>query len=513
VSIRISRRRFIQASLGAGAGLALWDLYRLGIRDKSSRDRLSYDAFASAELGDYDLYQLLATALNKGGEYADVFLERRITTTAIFDDDNVEGFSVDYSGGGGIRVLSNGASNLRVTDELTWEALLNTARAASDGASGPGAKPSNLKELEIESLYPAASSHSADVLEEQQAIARRITESARKTDGAIQRVRTVCVCGMRFITVAASTGVVARDSQPDLKITVQAFAVEQESGKSGAGVFNGGGKYGFEYFASHPVETFGRRAAEIARHQIEGKEAPAGDFPLVLGPGYSGVLLHEAVGHGLEADSTANGLSVYANRLGESIASPLCTVYDDGRRPYLNGTINFDDEGVPSSQAVLIENGKLAGYMHSRQTATRMGVKPTGNGRRQAFNFPPLPRMTNTYLAAGSDDPEDIIRSVEYGIYASNFSGGTANIYNGDFVFFPTEAFLIESGKITAPLSNILLAGNGPDVLKRVTRVGHDIEISDDLWSCGKEGQFVPVTVGTPTIKVDSITVGGTLNR
>jgi TldD protein len=500
--------------LGAGAGLALWDLYRLGMRDKSSRDRLSYDAFASAELGNSDLYKLLGITLKNGGEYAEVFLERHVTATATFDDDFVEGCSVDHREGGGIRVLSNGLSTLKVTDDLSWEALLGVARAASDGARGGLAvKPSALEEVKISSLYPAASSQIADLLEEQRAAARRVADSARKTEKAVQRVRTTCVCGMRFITIATSTGIVARDTQPDLRITVRVFALDEQSGKRGLGIFNGGGKYGLEYFESHPIEVFGRRAAEIARHQMEGREAPAGDFPLVLGPGYSGVLLHEAVGHGLEADRTTSGLSVYSNMIGEMIASPLCTVYDDGRHPYLNGTINFDDEGVSSATNALIEKGRLVGYMHSRETAARMGVAPTGNGRRQSFNFLPLPRMTNTYLAAGPDAPEDLIRSVSYGIYASNFSGGTANVYNGDFVFFPTEAFLIESGKITAPLSNIVLAGNGPEMLKRVRGVGSDLEISDDLWTCGKDGQLVPVTVGTPTVKVDSVTVGGTIGQ
>lgn len=499
--------------MGAGAGLALWDLYRLGMRDKSSRDHLSYDAFASAELGDTELYRLLGTALKNGGEYGDVFLERRITTTCTFDDDVVEGCSVDYRGGGGIRILSNGFSTLNVSDDLSWKALVGAARAVSDGAPGGlGVKPRALREMKISTLYPAASNQIADLLEEQRALARRIADSARETEKAVQRVRTTCVCGMRFITIATSGGIVARDTQPDLKITVRVFALDELSGKRGSGTFNGGGKQGLEYFESHPVEVFGRRAAQIARHQIDGREAPAGNFPLVLGPGYSGVLLHEAVGHGLEADLTGNGLSVYSKVMGEMIASPLCSLYDDGRRPYLNGTINFDDEGVTSASNVLIEKGRLVGYMHSRETAARMGVTPTGNGRRQSFNFLPLPRMTNTYLAAGSDAPEDIIRSVSHGIYASNFSGGTANVYNGDFVFFPTEAFLIESGKITAPLSNVVLAGNGPEILKRVRSVGSDLEISDDLWTCGKDGQLVPVTVGTPTIKVDSVTVGGTLD-
>jgi TldD protein len=247
----------------------------------------------------------------------------------------------------------------------------------------------------------------------------------------------------------------------------------------------------------------------MARHKMEARGAPSGELPVVLGPAYSGVLLHEAVGHGLEADFNLRGYSAYSNRLGEEVCSRLCTIYDDGRRAGLNGSINFDDEGVPSSKTMLIDRGRLVGYMHSRETASKMGVKPTGNGRRQTYNFPPMPRMTNTYLENGETPPDEIIRSINYGIYARFFSGGSVNITTGDFTFVPIEAFLIESGRITTPLSNVLLLGNGPEILSRVSMVGNDMQISDNLWACGKQGQAVPVTIGTPTLKIDSMTVGG----
>jgi TldD protein len=314
---------------------------------------------------------------------------------------------------------------------------------------------------------------------------------------------------MRFVTVATSSGVIAHDTQPLIQVFVNVSARDDDSGKAGRGSFTGGGHYGSEYFQTHSPESLARRAVEMARHQMQARGGPSGELPVVLGPAYSGVLLHEAVGHGLEADFNLRGYSAYSNRRGEVVASKLCTIYDDGRRPNLNGSINFDDEGIVSSKTPLIEQGRLVGYMHSRETALKMGVQPTGNGRRQSYNFPPMPRMTNTYLENGDSAPDDIIRSVDYGIYARFFSGGNVNITTGDFTFVPLEAFLIESGRLTAPLSNLLLLGNGPEILNRVSMVGNDMQISDNLWACGKQGQAIPVTIGTPTLKVDSMTVGG----
>jgi TldD protein len=243
---------------------------------------------------------------------------------------------------------------------------------------------------------------------------------------------------------------------------------------------------------------------------LHAEEAPAGPMEVVLAAGESGILLHEAVGHGLEADFNRKQTSNYAGQIGKQVASPLCTVIDDATIASARGSINVDDEGTPGGRNLLIENGILVSYMHDRISARHFGCQPTGNGRRESFRQPPLPRMTNTMLAAGSDDPEDIIRSVRRGVYAKRFSGGQVNISNGDFVFALTESYLIEDGKLTAPLRGANLIGNGPDVLRKVTMVGHDFLLSDGTWTCGKDGQSVPVGIGTPTVKVSQITVGGT---
>jgi TldD protein len=260
-------------------------------------------------------------------------------------------------------------------------------------------------------------------------------------------------------------------------------------------------------------EEHGREAARLAIGMLHAVPAPAGPMEVVLGAGESGILLHEAVGHGLEADFNRKRTSNYTDQIGKQVASPLCTMVDDGTVANARGSINVDDEVNAGQRNVLIENGTLVGYMQDRLSAKHFGAKPSGNGRRQSFRHEPLPRMTNTFLSPGTDDPEDIIRSVKRGVYAKRFAGGQVNISNGDFVFALTESYLIEDGKLTAPLKGVNLIGNGPDVLRKVTMLGRDFELSEGTWTCGKDGQSVPVGIGTPTMKISEITVGGTRTR
>jgi TldD protein len=288
--------------------------------------------------------------------------------------------------------------------------------------------------------------------------------------------------------------------------------VAEQDGKRQGGSGGGGGRYGMEYFAmaQRDAAAHGTEAARVAIAMLDAVDAPAGEMPVVLGPGDSGILLHEAVGHGLEADFNRKETSNYSGQLGKPVASPLCTVVDDGTLAGSRGAINVDDEGYAGQRNVLIENGTLVGYMHDRLSAKHFGIAPTGNGRRESFRSMPLPRMTNTSLLGGKDNPDDIIKSVKRGIYAKRFSGGQVNISNGDFVFSLSESYLIEDGKLTAPLKGVNLIGNGPDVLRRVDMLGSDFALSDGIWTCGKDGQSVPVNVGTPTVRIASITVGGT---
>jgi TldD protein len=337
---------------------------------------------------------------------------------------------------------------------------------------------------------------------------RRADAAARAFDPAVSRVEVSLAESVRHVLVATSDGALARDRQPMVRLYVRVVA--EKDGRRQTGTAGGGGRYGMDFFATSSPEDFGREAARVALAMMDAREAPAGILPVVLGPGDSGILLHEAVGHGLEADFARKGTSNYSGRVGQVVASPGCTVVDDGTVPGARGSINVDDEGRPGGRTVLIEKGVLVGYLQDRLSARKLGHALTGNGRRESFTSVPYPRMTNTYLLGGDHDPEEILRSVARGIYARRFSGGQVNISNGDFVFSLTEAYLIEDGQLTAPLKGVNLIGNGPDVLTRVSLVGRDFAASDGIWTCGKEGQSVPVGVGTPTVKIDGITVGGT---
>jgi TldD protein len=286
--------------------------------------------------------------------------------------------------------------------------------------------------------------------------------------------------------------------------------IAEEGGKRQSGSSGGGGRMALEYFDQRSAEWHAKEAVRHAIAMLDARESPAGELEVVLAPGDSGILLHEAVGHGLEADFNRKGTSNYTNKIGERVASDLCTVVDDATLINSRGTICVDDEGNTPEKAVLIEGGVLAGYMHDQHSAKHFATKPTGNGRRESFQSHPMPRMTNTLLLAGPHSADEIIRSVKKGIYAKKFGGGQVDISNGDFVFSLTESYLIEDGKITAPLKGVNLIGNGPDVMCKVSMLGNDLETSDGIWTCGKDGQSVPVGVGCPTIKIASMTVGGT---
>jgi TldD protein len=311
------------------------------------------------------------------------------------------------------------------------------------------------------------------------------------------------------ILVATAVGLTVGDVRPLTRLNVTVIAEEQ--GKREVGAFGGGGRVAFDHFLQD--DRWRRFAAEAARQAIlklSAVEAPAGTMTVVLGPGWPGILLHEAIGHGLEGDFNRKGVSAFAGRLGQKVASELVTVIDDGTLPNRRGSLNVDDEGTPTGRTVLIENGVLRGYMQDKLNARLTGMPATGNGRRESFAHPPLPRMTNTFMLAGEDDPEDIIRSVDRGLYAVTFGGGQVDITSGKFVFSASEAYLIEHGRITAPVKGATLIGNGPDVLTRVSRVGRDLQLDEGIGTCGKDGQSVPVGVGLPTIRVDGMTVGGT---
>ena len=455
--------------------------------------------------------RLLSAALGSGGDYADLYFEYRSGADYAYEEGHVKSVGRGVTLGLGVRVLRGDATGYAYTEELSDERMLEAARTAAQIASSGGAPgPVAITPIVLPSFYKVPRSSLEHPGTEKVELLRRADTAARAADPRVVRVDVSMVEQWKEVLVVSSDGRLARDRQPMLRFTVSVVAEEGKLRQIGRA--SGAGRFGMEYFQrpGQSPEELGREAARLAIGMLHAEEAPAGTMEVVLGPGESGILLHEAVGHGLEADFNRKRTSNYTDQVGQPVASALCTVIDDGTIGNARGSINVDDEGNPGRRNVLIQDGVLVGYMQDHISAKHFGSEPSGNGRRESYRHEPLPRMTNTILAPGQDDPQDIIRSVKRGVYAKHFSGGQVNISNGDFVFSLTESYLIEDGKITAPLKGVNLIGNGPDVLRKVTMLGSDFKLSDGTWTCGKDGQSVPVGIGTPTVKISEITVGGT---
>lgn len=452
---------------------------------------------------------ILAAALESGGDFAELYFEYRRAASIAMEDGKVRTAGGGIDMGVGIRVVSDSAVGYAYSESLEPDAMLEAAKTASQIAkSGAAVGATKIRRRRLGDAYPV---HDAVVDVDgaaRVALLRRADKAARKFDRRIKRVDASLVAVHKEIMIVTSEGQWAYDVQPMLRISVSAVARTKkrvETGSSG-----GGGRQGLSYFDDITPEAHGEEAARVAVVNLDSRPAPAGTMPVVLAPGDSGILLHEAVGHGLEADFNRKRTSNYTDQVGKRVASPLVTVVDDPALAGSRGSINVDDEGVTPKAQRLIVNGVLRGYMHDKISAKFFNKKPTGSGRRESFREVPMPRMTNTLMGAGDDDPQDIIGSVQRGVYAKKFSGGQVNISNGDFVFSLTEGYLIEDGKLTAPLKGVNLIGNGPEALETVSMVGHDFALSDGMWTCGKDGQSVPVGVGLPTVKLDRLTVGGT---
>ncbi len=453
--------------------------------------------------------RLLAVALSTGGDYADLFFEYRAAGGFSYDEGILKSASRGVSMGLGVRVQKGDATGYAHVQDLEWEAMERAAKTAAQiAAGGGGVKATAPTFISLPKRYELERVTLDVPGSEKRQLLERAAAAAHAFDKHIVKAEASFAEEIREILVITSDGKMTRDTQPMLRISVRAIA--EKDGKREAGSSGGGGRTTMGYFDGKSPEWHAREAARMAMIMLDAQDAPAGTMEVVLGQGDSGILLHEAVGHGLEADFNRKGTSNYTGQIGKPVASELCTVIDDATLLQSRGSINVDDEGNEPRSSVLIENGKLVGYMHDRLSAKHFKLAPTGNGRRESYASAPMPRMTNTLLMAGKDDPEDIIKSVKKGVFAKKFGGGQVDISNGDFVFSLTEGYLIEDGKITAPLKGANLIGNGPDVLRKVTMLGHDVAVSDGVWTCGKDGQSVPVGVGCPTMKIAAITVGGT---
>ncbi len=475
----------------------------------SASYRAPFGPGGSAEIDAALCERLLSVALAKNGDYADLFFEYRAGGAFVFDEGILKSASRGVSLGLGVRVQRGDATGYAYVEDLSWEAMKRAAETASQIATAGGSSASvKLRHVTAPLRYELPNPSIDSPGEVKRALLERASRAAHGYDPSIVKAEASFAEEIREILLATSDGKILHDTQPLFRFGVRAIA--ERGGKRQEGSSGGGGRMTLAYFDEKGPEWHGARAARQAVAMLDAREAPAGQLEVVLAPGDSGILLHEAVGHGLEADFNRKGTSNYTNKIGQPVASSLCTVVDDATLIQSRGTINVDDEGNEPTRSVLIENGILRGYMHDRLSAKHFGQHSTGNGRRESFACHPMPRMTNTILLAGQDDPEDIIKSVKYGIFAKKFAGGQVDISNGDFVFSLTESYLIEDGKLTAPLKGVNLIGNGPETLRDVVMLGHDVRISDGIWTCGKDGQSVPVGVGCPTVKISKITVGGT---
>src|SRR5215471_13301270 len=460
----------------------------------------------------HDLEAYFSEALARGGDYADLYFEYRINHSIVLEEQIIKSATKGVNLGVGVRVISGEKTGYAYSDDLNRENILKAARTAAfiANSSSAGGK------LQVPSpVNPERNLYSIPLFPAELEIAQKITllrqadEAARAYDPRIKQVQASYIDETKHVLVVTSDNRAAADLQPMVRLNVMCIA--EENGKRQSGYQGGGGRRALDIFTGNlDPRALARESARQAILQLRAIDAPAGSMEVVLGPGWPGILLHEAIGHGLEADFNRKKTSAFAGLIGQKVGSELCTVVDDGTIPFRRGSLNMDDEGNATHETILIEKGVLQGYLQDRLSSKLMKSPVTGNGRRQGYDHIPIPRMTNTLMMAGESAPEGIIRSVKKGLYAVHFGGGQVDITSGKFVFSASEAYLIEDGHLTAPVKGATLIGDGPTVLRQVTAVGNDLKLDQGVGICGKEGQTIPVSVGLPTIKIQEITVGGT---
>ncbi|MGQ7959274.1 metalloprotease TldD [Pseudomonas sp. SP16.1] len=461
------------------------------------------------------LSAVLGEVAGPGIGAADLYFQSQVSESWVLEDGIVKEGSFNLDEGVGVRAQSGEKTGFAYSNAITRDALSQAARAArSISRAGQQGRVQAFVSPQASALY--APDNPLEVLgrAEKVELLQRIDRATRALDARIKQVSVSLAGVWERVLVAAHDGSLSADVRPLVRFNVS--VIVEHNGRRERGGHGGGGRTDYRYFLERTAGGeeramgYAREALRQALVNLEATSAPAGTLPVVMGAGWSGVLLHEAVGHGLEGDFNRKGSSAYSGRIGEKVASSLCTIVDDGTLPGRRGSLSVDDEGTPTQCTTLIENGVLKGYMQDKLNARLMGVAVTGNGRRESYAHLPMPRMTNTYMLAGQSDPEEIIRSVKKGIYCANLGGGQVDITSGKFVFSTSEAYLIEDGKITAPVKGATLIGNGPEAMGRVSMVGNDLALDSGVGTCGKDGQSVPVGVGQPTLKIDAITVGGT---
>ena len=479
------------------------------MNDENPLDTAKNSLLVPAGLEEKHLHEALGRMLRGGVDHADLYFQFVRQESWSLEDGIVKEGSHSIDQGVGVRAMSAEKTGFAYSDELLVPALM----AASD-AAGAIARQGRSGQVAAwqprlgNQLYPALDPLNTLSDSEKVDLLQRVDRETRAIDSRVQQVNASLAAAHEIVLVCSSDGVFSADVRPLIRLNVS--VIVEESGRREQGYSGGGGRRSYEYFLQGDrAFEYGREAVRQALVNLEAVPTPAGEMTVVLGNGWPGVLLHEAIGHGLEGDFNRKGTSAFSGRMGEKVASEFCTVVDDGTLEGRRGSLNIDDEGTVTARTTLIEGGRLVGYMQDKLNARLMGAKPTGNGRRQSFAHIPLPRMTNTYMLPGPHDPDEIIASVKHGIYARNFAGGQVDITSGKFVFSTSETYLIENGRIGKPLKDATLIGDGPSVLTQVSMVGNDLQLDGGIGVCGKEGQSVPVGVGQPTLRVDGLTVGG----
>ena len=461
-------------------------------------------------LGDAELQATLDELMSHSLDVADLYFQSTRYESWVLEDGIVKDGSHNIEQGVGVRAVTGERTGFAYSDEVAVPALMQAAGAARAIAhSGGNARVQVWRDPIAHELYSPADPLESLAERERIELLERVDAEARRADPRVQQVIVTLAGEFSRVLVAASDGTLVGDVRPLVRLNVSVIVEEGERREQASS--GGGGRYDYGYFLDGDRGSiYARDAVRQALVSLEARDAPAGNMTVVLGPGWPGVLLHEAIGHGLEGDFNRKGSSAFSGRMGESVANEQCTVVDDGTLANRRGSLNVDDEGTPTQCTTLIEKGRLVGYMHDKLNARLMGTASTGNGRRESYAHLPMPRMTNTYMLPGKYDPNEIIESVEHGLYAVNFGGGQVDITSGKFVFSASEAYVIDRGKVSYPVKGATLIGNGPEVLNRVSMVGSDLELDWGVGVCGKDGQSVPVGVGQPTLRIDGLTVGGT---
>lgn len=467
--------------------------------------------FKPTSLDDLQIQRLLQSLLGPHIDAADLYFQSACFESWYLEDSEVKSGSYSIDRGVGIRAVSGEKTGYAYCDDIILPVMERAVVAARSIAQGPISKIHAIKSkpLEVTPYYSDLNPIDSMTKQEKIALLQKIDAEARQCDPRVIQVNASLSASHEVVLIVSMDGQMIPDVRP--LVSVHVSVIVEDKGRREAGRAGGGGRVDYSFFTQEDHALYyAREAVREAILNLDAIDAPAGMMPVVLGPGWPGVLLHEAVGHGLEGDFNRKGLSAFSGRIGKKVAASGVTVVDNGTLPNRRGSLSVDDEGTPTQNTILIEDGILVGYMQDRLNAKLMNMTPTGNCRRESYAHVPMPRMTNTYMLAGQEAPEDIIRSVQSGLYAVNFGGGQVDITSGQFVFTASEAYLIEDGKVTQPVRGATLIGNGPEVMEKITMIGHDLALDMGIGVCGKEGQSIPVGVGQPTLKISSLTVGGT---